>query len=309
MILRMLSGACVAGCYTTVESWMQAKATNANRGRVLGGYRIIDIGASLAAQLLIGVLTPASYVSYNLLAIFCCLSLIPLALTTSTPPAITTPPRLHPIRALRLSPLGVLGVAVAGVTMAAFRMVSPIYGLEEGLSATEIGGFLALGLLGGAISQFPVGWLADRFDRRAVLAGLSVAALAVSSAITLGAFPGITGLYISILLFGLVAFPLFSVSAAHANDFASPDTVVELNAALMFWYAIGAIASPYLASLLLESFGSKALFIYIGTAHIGLIAFAGWRSMVRAAPTERTPYTYRPRTSFTLQRLFRRKGD
>jgi len=32
-VMRVASGLCVAGCYTVIEAWLQAKATNANRGR------------------------------------------------------------------------------------------------------------------------------------------------------------------------------------------------------------------------------------------------------------------------------------
>ena len=58
--MRVLTGACIAGCYTVVESWLQAKVTNETRGRTMGIYRVMDMGASLAAQLVIGVLEPAS---------------------------------------------------------------------------------------------------------------------------------------------------------------------------------------------------------------------------------------------------------
>jgi len=76
--LRIMTGLSVAGCYTVIEAWMQAKLTNSNRGRVMASYRTVDIVASSLAQLMIGALTPASYISYNLLAILCCAALLPL---------------------------------------------------------------------------------------------------------------------------------------------------------------------------------------------------------------------------------------
>lgn len=93
-LMRVASGLCVAGCYTVIEAWLQAKVTNETRGRAMGIYRVVDMGASLAAQLLISVLAPASYVSYNLLALLCCAALLPLTLsrlrepeTPEAPPA------------------------------------------------------------------------------------------------------------------------------------------------------------------------------------------------------------------------------
>lgn len=306
-VLRVLSGMTVAGAYTVVETWFQSKVTNANRGRVLGIYRLVDVSGSVLAQLLIGILAPAAYASYAVLAILCCLSLLPLALSTNAPPKTKAAPRLRPLFSLTLSPLGAAGVIVAGLTMSAFRMVSPLYGAEKGLAAGDIGLFLAAGLLGGGIAQLPVGWLADRYDRRNVMVSLSVAALVISAAIGVGLFDFDGGLYLSVLLFGVAAFPIYSVAAAHANDFCPDDSRVELNAGLVFWFAVGAILSPYLASILLDTYGAAAFFYYIAAAHVVLIAFSLLRMRRRASPDERTAFTYRPRTSFVLQQLFSRK--
>lgn len=303
--LRLLSGMTVAGAYTVVETWFQSKVTNENRGRVLGVYRLVDVSGSVLAQLMIGFLSPAAYASYALLAILCCLSLLPLALSTSQAPKTKAAPRLRPFFAAVLSPLGVAGVGVAGLSMAAFRMVSPLYGAAQGLEAKDIGLFLAAGLMGGGVAQLPVGWLADRYDRRHVMIALSIAALLICCAISAGILEG--ALFVSIFLFGATAFPIYSVAAAHANDFCPEDSRVELNAALVFWFAAGAILSPYAASLLLESFGPKALFLYIAVAHVGLILFSVLRMVIRATPDTKTPFTYRPRTSFVLQRLIGRR--
>jgi MFS family permease len=60
--LRIAQGICIAGCYTVVEAWLQSKVTNETRGRTMGAYRVADMVASLAAQILISVLPPAHYV-------------------------------------------------------------------------------------------------------------------------------------------------------------------------------------------------------------------------------------------------------
>ena len=132
-VMRIASGMCVAGCYTVIEAWLHAKVTNKTRGRAMGAYRLADMGASLVSQMLISVLEPASYVSYNLLAIVCCASLLPLTLTKASQPETPSAPRLRPKLLLECSPLVAAGVLVAALSSAAFRMVGPIYGQEVGL--------------------------------------------------------------------------------------------------------------------------------------------------------------------------------
>ncbi len=306
-ILRIMTGLCVAGCYTVIEAWMQAKVTNESRGRVMGVYRVVDIAASSGAQVMIGVLEPASYVSYNILAIFCCACLFPLTITSSQQPETPPATRLRPIRTALTSPLGVAGVVVAGLTSASFRMVGPIYGQEIGLTVSQIGYFLATVLLGGAIAQFPVGWLADKYDRRWILIGLSVSSVVVCVFITSFLMASLWSVFISAALFGIATYPIFSVSAAHTNDFTQPSEAVEVNASLIFCYGIGAIFSPLITSSLIERFGPSALFVFIAVAHVVLLGFSWYRMHARPTRSRRTRYAYMPRTTFTIGKLLKRK--
>ncbi|MEL6206506.1 MAG: MFS transporter [Pseudomonadota bacterium] len=308
-LMRVASGICVAGCYTVIESWLNAKASNENRGRVMGTYRVVDMGAQLCAQLVISVLPPAEYVSYNILALLCCAALLPLTLTTARPPETPGAPRLRPRLALELSPLAVAGVLVAAVSSAAFRMVSPIYGQGVGLTVDQIAWFLAAWVLGGALAQYPVGWLADRYDRRWVLIWLSVASI-VSCAATVSIGGGSDALvFLNAMIFGLVSFPIFSVSAAHAHDFAESHQRVELSAALMFFFALGAIAAPLLASSLIDLYGPGAMFTMIAAAHAMLVIFGLLRMRRRPTRTDRTRYVWAPRTSFTIGALLGAERD
>lgn len=308
MFMRMLSGLCIAGCFTIVESWLQAKVTNETRGRTMGIYRVVDISGSLLAQLLISVLTPAHYVSYNIVALICCAALLPLVVTKSVEPVTPDAPRLRPGLAWARSPLAAAGVVSAGLTTAAFRMVGPIYGAEVGLSVDQIALFLAAFVLGGALAQYPAGWIADRYDRRWVLIGLSLFAI-VSCAITVVfSTAGTMAAFMTAGLFGFATFPIYSVSAAHAHDFAANDERVELSAALMFLYAVGAIASPWIVSELIEAFGPPAMFAFVSLAHVVLIVFGLMRMRVRSSET-RTNYVYAPRTSFLIGRLLGRSRE
>ncbi|SLN22236.1 putative MFS-type transporter YcaD [Roseovarius albus] len=302
-IMRMASGLCVAGCYTVVESWLNAKVTNDNRGRTLGMFRIVDMGASLMAQMLISVLAPAHYVSYNILTLFCCAAILPLILTRASPPSVPKAPRLRPMLAWQCSPLAAAGVVVAALSSATFRMVGPLYGQQVGLEVGQIAYFLAVFVLGGALAQYPVGWLADKYDRRKVLIALSIAAIICCILTALSHDLSTTGVLLTAFFFGLTSFPIYSVSAAHANDFADSSQRVELSAALMFCYAIGAIASPLLASNLIEMFGPPAMFAMIAVGHGLLIVFGLGRMRARPTRGDRTRYVWSPRTSFLIGRL------
>ncbi|MGR3571974.1 MFS transporter [Brevirhabdus sp.] len=308
-LMRVATGLCVAGCYTIIESWLHSKVSNATRGRTMGIYRVVDMGASLLAQLMIGVLSPARYVSYNLLALLCVASLLPLTLTRVRPPQTPEAPRLRPQLAITRSPLAAAGAMVAGLTSAAFRMVGPIYGQEVGLRPDQIGFFLAAFVAGGAVAQYPLGWLADQYDRRMVLIGLSAAAILTCATTVAASGMGTWGVMLAAVAFGFATFPIYSVSAAHAHDFADENERVELSAALMFFFAVGAIASPLLASGLIAAYGPAALFTFIAAGHGVLIVFGLTRMRARPTVVRRTRYVWMPRTSFTIGRLLGRSRD
>ncbi|MEM1162735.1 MAG: MFS transporter [Pseudomonadota bacterium] len=295
--LRVLSGMSIAGCYTVIEAWMQAKLEKKNRGRIYGIYRMVDLTGGICAQALIAVLTPAAYVSYNIVAIFCVLCLLPLALTRQVPPSLDHPPVLAPIRAWKVSPLACFAIVMAGATGASFRMVGPVVGIEYDLSPDEIAAFLIAAVLGAAVAQVPIGWMADKSDRRWVLNSLSGFAIVVCLIGALFVEPGnAIGLVAVSAGFGMTSLTVYSVAAAHANDFCDEDFVVELNASLIFFFSAGAIAAPLAASEIIAAAGASGLFWFIAGAHAVLIAFTVYR-MTRRTATPNTAYRYRPRTS------------
>ena len=307
--LRVLTGMAIAGGYTAIESWLQAKIDRTNRGRIFGAYRVVDMVGGICAQSMIAFLEPASYVSYNIVALFCIICLLPLALTRRAAPVYDHAPTLQPRRAFAISPLACLGIMVAGATGASFRMVGPVFGVEAGLDNAQIAVFLVSAVVGAALAQYPVGWLADKMDRRHVLIGLSAVAVLVCLVVIFGIVGlGAPALYVAAALFGATSFTIYSVSAAHANDFCPDDFIVELNAALIFFFSVGAIVSPLVSSALIGWAGAEGLWAFIAMAHVVLIVYSLYR-MTRRATMILSPYRYLPRTSMVLARLWEREGD
>ena len=308
--IRVLSGFSVAGCYTLIESWLQAKITNDIRGRVFSIYRLVDMSGQIMANAIIATLTPASYVSYNLIAIIMCLSILPLALTQSKEPELPEKVTYEPLFAIRISPLAGLGVMVAGLSTATFGSVGPIYAIAVGLDLSQIALFLVVSTVGGMASQLPAGMLADKFSRRAILLVFSIMASALCllmllpvTDVTLGGVPLV---YVMSFFFGFTTFPIYSICAAHASDFVNQDRMITLSASLIFLYASGAIVSPLFAGMIMERYGAEMMFSMIAAAHILLMIFTIYRNFVRPV-AQRRRYAYVPRTSMFIASILRPK--
>jgi MFS family permease len=307
--IRIFAGFSVAGCYTLIESWLQAKVTNQIRGRVFGVYRLVDLSGQLLANAAIATLTAGSYFSYNLIAIVMCLSILPLALTQSKEPALPESISYKPLFAFGVSPLAAFGVAIAGLSTATFGSVAPIFASAVGLSMSQIALFLVASIIGGLLSQLPSGMLADRFPRRAVLMGFSVLATLVSllfttdlAEISMYGVPVVFGLS---FLFGFTTFPIYSICASHACDFVEETDLLVLSASLIFIYAMGAIISPLIAGWLIDLFGAYAMFSFISGAHLVLMLYTIYRNAVGPASRFARDYAYVPRTSMFIAKILK----
>jgi len=310
--IRVLSGFSVAGCYTLIESWLQAKITNDIRGRVFSIYRLVDMSGQIMANAIIATLTPASYVSYNLIAIIMCLAILPLALTQSKEPELPERVSYQPFFAIRISPLAGLGVVVAGLSTATFGSVGPIYAIAVGLDLSQIALFLVVSTIGGMASQLPAGILADKISRRTVLLVFSIMASALCLLMMLPvadiSIGGVPLVYVMSFLFGFTTFPIYSICAAHASDFVNQDRMITLSASLIFLYASGAIVSPLFAGMIIERYGASMMFSMIAAAHILLMIFTIYRNFIRPVE-QRRRYAYVPRTSMFIASILRPKRD
>ncbi len=305
--LRLLTGFALSGAYTVAESWLHAKLNKDNRGKVFSIYRVVDMSGTILAQGVVAALDPSSYIAYNVVAALCCLSLIPLALTRSVPPELPEARRLRPFLIFSISPLAAFGIITAGMTTAAFRMVGPVYALEIGLDTAKVAFFLVVGVLGGALAQIPAGIIADRYNRRAVLIGFSIAAVMVCGTIAFASSFNMAGQnigYLLIFLFGAATLPIYSICATHANDFADKKDIVDLSASLILVYALGAMVSPAFSGFLIQQYGAASMFIYITIMHISVVAYSLWRMTIRPA-TSITSYRYVPKTTLFISSFLR----
>ena len=117
-LVRILIGYCFAGIYVVAESWLNGRVDNEHRGLLLSIYMLVCYGGLGLGQLLLNVADPRSTLLFILVSVLISVAMVPMALTSSSAPAIAVPVRVGPRQLFRKSPLGVVGVAVAGAVSA-----------------------------------------------------------------------------------------------------------------------------------------------------------------------------------------------
>lgn len=276
--IRVLMGVAYVGTLTVAESWLAAQAGAAARGSVFSLYMVACKVAVVGGQMLLA--SPALLAGVWLTAgagLCYALSLLPVAAIRTQPPVMRPAQARRPWRHVRVSPVAFAGCLVIGLCNTAVIGVGPAYLADLGYSATAIAVTMSGVQAGSVVLQWPIGWLSDRCDRRLVILG--VAATSAVSALLIAAAGAASQpvLFALFTLWGSASLSLYAVCVAHANDMAPPGEAVPLASALLLAWAVGAALGPMLATLAMEGFGDRALFVYVGIVAGGLALFAAWR--------------------------------
>ncbi len=299
ILFRFLGGACLAGLFVSIESWLLVKSSEKTRGSILAVYMISLYGASAAGQFLLDIASPSSLTPFALVGALSSLSIIPLSLTKNKEPMLESHSLLSLKKLTQVSPLGFIGAFLSGMILAALYGLSPIYAQEIGMNLSEIATFMGISLLGGLTLQWPLGFLSDRRDRRIILcfASFSSAILAILIALTGYHFPHLVLLFTA--LFGGFSFTLYPLSISHACDFFQPKDIVGVTGALLLSYGIGAVMGPLVAPFLMKLFDPEGLYYYFAAISIllGLITLLRMAQKPPVPQREKLPFTNIPRTS------------
>lgn len=285
-ILRSLTGLCLAGLYLIIESWLNERATPENRGLVFTTYTTVNFSVITLGQMLMLADDPIRFHLFSLASILVSLAAVPVALTRYPQPAPISSARLSLGNLYRISPVGVAGVLTVGLANGAFWGMAPAFASQIGLTVPQIAWFMSATVIGGALSQWPFGRLSDRMDRRKTI--LIACILACGSALLLiligVAMP--TLMIGAAFLFGVFSFPLYALSAAHANDMTKDVDFVAIAGGLLLINGAGSVIGPMLGGIAMDRFGPLGLFGFTAFVHGAMTVFTLHRMRQRAAPPE-----------------------
>ena len=294
-VLRMINGFCMVCLFTVAESWLNDRSSNKNRGKVLSIYMIILYGAMGIGMFFLNFSKPENFEPFILISVIMSSALIPILLTKRKPPNFKKLKSMSLKELYESSPLGMVGAVFYGTTQSALFTILAVYAASMNFSIFEISLVTFLLSISGAISQYPIGNLSDRYDRRLVIiystfAAALFALFAIFSSSTMH-LPGDLGskfwFYIFLTLFAFCSLPMFSLILAHTNDFITKDKFVAAVAGLQFAFGIGAISGPFLCSLFMGWVGNNGFFIFLIIFHSLIGIFGIYRMKIR--PSKENP--------------------
>lgn len=290
--MRLISGVCFAGIYVVAESWLNDRASRASRGRLLAVYMLVLYVGLGAAQFLLILSNPLTSTPFMLVSVLISLAMVPIVVSAQKMPERAVPGNVRLRDLYRNSPLGIVAITVSGLISAIIFSMGPVYARLSGLETKNIATFMALSILAAVVTQYPVGRLSDRMDRRTVIAGICTFAMIFAGSIV--AFPAMPhAVFLTLAaLFSGFALTLYSLSVSHVNDKLEPAQMVAASSALLLLNGTAAAVGPVLAGSLMSAFGPPAYFAMLATLTGALAIYDLWRKYRRrpVPPSQKGPF-------------------
>lgn len=256
--LRFLLGASIGTLFVLSEFWISAAADPRRRGMIMGAYATaLALGFS-AGPALLALTGTSGALPYVATAVLILAGALPLALIGGNAPEVHGHPKGAVPHFMRVAPSATLAALVVGaVEIGAFTQL-PIHGLRIGFREIDAAMLVSAFAIGNVVLQLPIGWLADRVDRRrlllAIACGATLLALALtrtgnSLPLTWAVLMGLGGLVGALYTVGLTTL---------AARFTDAD-LVSANAAFVMLYSVGQMAGPPLLGAGIDFGGSLGL--------------------------------------------------
>lgn len=280
-LMRLLSGICFAGIYVVAESWLNHRASSTNRGRLLAIYMLVLYVGLGAAQFLLVLSNPQSTAPFMLVAALISAAMVPIVASAEEVAGPSIPERVRFRDLYRNSPLGVVAVAVSGMVSSIVFSMGPVYARLSGFGIRGVAEFMAVTIFAAVLTQYPVGRLSDRMERRTVIASVCLLATVVAAAIEVfNPLPRIAFLTLAALFSG-AALTLYSQSVSHVNDKLDRSQMVAASSQLLLINGTAAAFGPVMTGGLMTAFGTRAYFGTLGSLTAALTLFDLWRKMRR----------------------------
>jgi len=303
---RFLTGFSLIGVYIVVESWLNDRATNRNRGAVLSIYMFITFIGLAVGTLLLNFNKPEQYEPFILTSLLFSIALVPILLTKRVAPKFKKINFIKVKQLYKISPLGTFSMLCTGLIHSAIFGVGAVYATTLNFTIFEISLFLFLITIAGALFQFPIGYFSDNNDRRVVIIACTFIAAIFCILSIIASGTSLENMYLAssvgidkvmflifITLYAGFALPMFTLNLAYVNDFIDKERFVAAGAGLQIIFGIGAMGGPFLASVFMSKYGPNGFFIYL-TIFLVLIGLFGMYRITKRDYEDNPDSTFTP---------------
>ena len=303
---RFITGMSVVSCFIVAESWLNDRANNRTRGKLLSLYMFITYIGLAIGMLLLNFDSPENYKPFILVSILLSIALVPILLTKRKAPKFKKISTMKLKDLYKTSPLGVVSSFCTGIIHSVIFTLTAVYAATMNFSIFEISLLLFLITIAGALSQWPIGYLSDLYDRRNIIIITTITSAIFCALIFIASVDGLQLMYLAtewgtsklmffifITIYAGASLSLYPLNLAHTNDFVPKEKFVAAGGGLQLIFGLGAIGGPIACSIFMNKFGPNSFFIFLLIFHV-MIGLFGIYRITRRVTKDNPDSTFTP---------------
>ncbi|MEM9222483.1 MAG: MFS transporter [Pseudomonadota bacterium] len=268
--LRFVFSACVTIIFALTEFWINSLAPPHRRGFVVGIYTaFLSVGISIGPLILalVGTEGVAPFLVGSLALL---VAAAPIFLVMNREPDLPHGGERNLLRFVVVAPLALLAALVFGAVESGGTAILPLYGTAVGFSSQHAVILVSAIAAGNIISQIPIGYLADKMDRRLLLCLCSAVGVVGAALMPVVADHYFALLAVLFVTGGIVA-GLYTVGLTHLGARYKGAQLASANASFVMMYAVGMLLGPVMLGAGLDAFpphGFAAAIVLIFGAYL-----------------------------------------
>lgn len=262
LVLRVIVGMGMMCQYMVLESWLNEQTESSQRGTVFAFYMITSYLGMIGGQIMLSQFPELGIAPLLIISMCYSLCIVPIALTRRIHPAPLQPAPLKILSFWQKVPQSLTAITVAGMMAGSFYGLAPAYAAGKGMNTEQVTLFMSVTILAGLLAQWPMGKISDRIPRSRILRFNAAVLSILTLLIALLPLQGIA-LLGATFCYGVLAFTLYPIASAFANQNIEQNERVALSATVLLTFGLGACIGPLLASTLMQLVGPSMLYAFI----------------------------------------------
>ncbi len=269
-VIRLLQGMSISTLFVLSEAWIVRFSGDRHRGKIIAIYGAILSGSFGAGPALVGWIGIHGWAPFVIGSVIILVGLIPLFWLQE----VETQDEEHSaaesiFEFAPRAPLLLACVFAFAILDAATLSLLPVYGIRSGLDISTAALVLTALIIGNTVLQFPIGWLADKFPHRLVLAGCALTTVVMLLVLPLAM--ATVWMWPVVLLAGAAGYGVYTVALTSLGDrFRGADLINGSSAFAVMW-GTGAIIGSMSGGWSMTVFGSHGLPLHLAFVYLVLV--------------------------------------
>lgn len=275
-LIRFVHGLVHTALFALAEFWINHITQDKVRGRVLGIYSALFAGGLMIGPMVLLVTGTQDALPFLAGAGLMALAALPFVLARTNMPGFAQDELQGGASFfLRAAPTIMLAALVFGLMETGLFQLIPVYAVRAGNETQMVVWMMTTIGAGNMAFQLPIGWLADRFDRRLILGLCALAGVAGGISLPfLISQPYL--LYPTLFLWSGLLFGLYTVGLSMVGDRYQGADLLRANSAYVLFYSLGGLVGPVVLGAAMDIWdpeGFPAAIVAVCLGYAGLIAY------------------------------------